>query len=144
MSDLAWPRKVDVRLPGKGNSNSHGARPVHLIITMMKWIRTSRLSIKDSLSRGQVRRKAPWDALSLAHSLILSLSRRHTHTNTLTLSLFLCFSLSLSLALSLSHTHTYTLSHSGAAQDGARRKKLPAGDCARLSTPEGRELRDPT
>ena len=45
-------RKVDVRLPGKGNSNSHGARPVHLIITMMKWIRTSRLSIKNSLSLG--------------------------------------------------------------------------------------------
>jgi len=39
-------RKVDVRLPGKGN----GARPVHLIITMIKWIRTSRLSIKNSLS----------------------------------------------------------------------------------------------
>ena len=34
-------RKVDVRLPGKGNSNSHGARPVHPIITMIKW--TSRL-----------------------------------------------------------------------------------------------------
>jgi len=33
-------RKADVRLPGKGNSNTHGARPVHLIITMMKWIRT--------------------------------------------------------------------------------------------------------
>jgi len=33
---------------GKGNSNSHGARPVHLIITMIKWIRTSRLSIKNS------------------------------------------------------------------------------------------------
>jgi len=29
------PRKVDVRLPGKGNSNSHGARPVYLIITMI-------------------------------------------------------------------------------------------------------------
>ena len=43
-------RKVDVRLPGKGNSNSHGARPVHLIIKMIKWIRTSRLSIKNSLS----------------------------------------------------------------------------------------------
>jgi len=43
-------RKVDVRLPGKGNSNSHGARPVHLIITMITWIRTSRLSIKNSLS----------------------------------------------------------------------------------------------
>jgi len=35
-------RKVDVRLPGKGNSNSHGARPVHRIITMIKLIRTSR------------------------------------------------------------------------------------------------------
>ena len=34
----------------KGNSNSHGARPVHLIITMIKWIRTSRLSINNSLS----------------------------------------------------------------------------------------------
>ena len=34
----------------KGNSNSHGARPVHLIITMLKWIRTSRLSIKNSLA----------------------------------------------------------------------------------------------
>ena len=37
-------RKVDVRLPGKG------ARPVHLIITMIKWIRTRRLPIKNSLS----------------------------------------------------------------------------------------------
>jgi len=42
-----WLRKVDVRLPGNGNSNSHGARPVHLIITMIKWIRTSRSSIKN-------------------------------------------------------------------------------------------------
>jgi len=46
------PRKVDVRLPGKGNSNSHGARPVHLIILMIMWTRTSRLSIKNSLSLG--------------------------------------------------------------------------------------------
>ena len=43
-------RKVDIRLPGKGNSNYHGARPVHRIISMVKWIRTSRLSIKNSLS----------------------------------------------------------------------------------------------
>ena len=43
-------RKVDVRVPGKGNSNSHGARPVHPIITMIKWIRTCRFSIKNSLS----------------------------------------------------------------------------------------------
>jgi len=33
-------RKVDVRLPEKGKSNSHGARPVHLFITMIKWVRT--------------------------------------------------------------------------------------------------------
>ena len=45
-------RKVDARLPGKGNSNSHGAKPAHLIITMMKWIRTSRLSTTLSLSLG--------------------------------------------------------------------------------------------
>jgi len=34
------------RLPGKGNSIAHGARPVHLLITMTKWIRISRLSIE--------------------------------------------------------------------------------------------------
>jgi len=32
-------------------TNSHGARPVHLIITMIKWIRTSRLSRKNSRRR---------------------------------------------------------------------------------------------
>jgi len=47
---VPWTRKVDVRLPGKGNSDLHGARPVHPIITMIKRIRTSRLSIKNSLS----------------------------------------------------------------------------------------------
>jgi len=34
----------------KGIQNSHGARPVHQIISMIKWIRTSRLSIKNSPS----------------------------------------------------------------------------------------------
>ena len=49
-SDCDSPaRKVDVRLPGKGISNSLGARPFHLIITMIKWIRTIRMSIKNSL-----------------------------------------------------------------------------------------------
>jgi hypothetical protein len=38
-----------MRLPGKGNSNSHGARPAHQIISMIKWIRTISLSIKISL-----------------------------------------------------------------------------------------------
>ena len=28
-------REVDARLPGNGNSTSHGARPVHLNITMI-------------------------------------------------------------------------------------------------------------
>ena len=40
-------------LKQKENSTSHGARPAHLIITMIKWIRTSRLSIQNSLSRQQ-------------------------------------------------------------------------------------------
>ena len=46
----ACARKVDIRLPGKGSSNLHGARPVHQIIAIMQWIRTSRLSTKKSLS----------------------------------------------------------------------------------------------
>ena len=45
-------RKVDIRLPGKGNSNSYGARPFRLIITMIKWIQTSRLPRKNFLSLG--------------------------------------------------------------------------------------------
>ena len=38
-----------MRLPGKGKTNFNGARPVHQILSMMKWIRTSRLSMKNSL-----------------------------------------------------------------------------------------------
>jgi hypothetical protein len=50
-SSFAPPaRKVNVRLPGKGDSNSHDARSAHQIISMMKWTRTSRLPIKNSLS----------------------------------------------------------------------------------------------
>ena len=45
-------RRVDVILPRKGNSDSNSARPVHLIITMIKRIRTRRLSIKKSLYAG--------------------------------------------------------------------------------------------
>ena len=50
--------------PPKGNSNSHGARPVHLIITMIKWIRTSRLSIKNSLASVAKSRRLP----TMAHT----------------------------------------------------------------------------
>ena len=49
-------RKVDIRLPAKGNANPHGARPVHLVVTMMKWFRTSALLIKNSLATGQKKR----------------------------------------------------------------------------------------
>ena len=59
--DTRGARKVDA--PGKGNSNSHGARPVYLIITMINRIRTSRLPIKNSLSA--VLRARRWVALSL-------------------------------------------------------------------------------
>ena len=41
-------RKPDVKLPEKWNSNSHGARPVHQITMVIKWIRTGRLSMNDS------------------------------------------------------------------------------------------------
>ena len=44
---LEGSRKVDVRLPGKESSNSHGARPVHLIITMIKWIQSGSLHGRD-------------------------------------------------------------------------------------------------
>ena len=47
--DLA-ARKVDARLPEKRHSNSHCARPVHQIISMIKWIPTSRLSIQKRRS----------------------------------------------------------------------------------------------
>ena len=44
------------------DSNSDGARPVHLIITMIKWIRTRRLSIKNSLSGLLARERTFGDA----------------------------------------------------------------------------------
>ena len=37
-----------MRLPGKGNPKCYGARPVHQIITMIKWIQNIRLSIRYS------------------------------------------------------------------------------------------------
>ena len=38
-------QQVDIRLPVKVNSTSHGERPVHQMISMMKWIRTRTLSL---------------------------------------------------------------------------------------------------
>ena len=51
-------KKVDVRLPGKGNQNSYGERPIHLIITMFRWIRTSRLSTRTFSLQGAVFRNS--------------------------------------------------------------------------------------
>jgi len=65
-------REVDVGLPGKGNSNSHGARPVHLIITMIKRIRASKLSIKNSLSAREGRRFCKATALLARFFLLKS------------------------------------------------------------------------
>ena len=39
--------------PAPWEVSAPGARPVHLLLTMIKWIRTSRLSIKNSLSAPQ-------------------------------------------------------------------------------------------
>jgi hypothetical protein len=58
--------KVYTRLPGIENSNSHGARPVCQIISMIKWIQNSRLLMKYCLSGGTAGRARPpsnvaWD-----------------------------------------------------------------------------------
>ena len=50
-------RRHLVVLRRKRNSNSHGARPVHLSITLIKWIRTSRLPITNSLSVEELRHR---------------------------------------------------------------------------------------
>ena len=52
---MVSPRKVESRCKAtwKRKFKSHGARPVHLITTMMKWIWTSRLSLRNSISLGE-------------------------------------------------------------------------------------------
>jgi len=44
------PRKVDIRLPEKGIQTPMAQGRSTIIISMIKWIRTSRLLIKNSLS----------------------------------------------------------------------------------------------
>ena len=68
-------RKVDIRLPGKGNSNSHGARPVHQIIWMIKQIRTSRLSMTKS-SSAQVPYSGPTPPEG-THRYVITLYKQH-------------------------------------------------------------------
>ena len=74
-----------------------GRKKVHLITTMIKWIRTSRLSIKNSLSGGEAH---PWSAGQRAFAGARAAARSSLSLS-LSLSLFLLLSLSLSLSLSL-------------------------------------------
>ena len=76
---LSSTRKVDVRLPGQGDSQSHGARPVHLIITTIKWTRTSRLSrcyLAPRRTRGQSGSPTPGRAPRSSHAARLSSTRK--------------------------------------------------------------------
>ena len=50
-------RKVDVRLPGNGDSNSHSARPVHLINTMT--VESDLQVVNSELSLSSVHRVCP-------------------------------------------------------------------------------------
>ena len=65
------------------NSNSHGARPVHPSITMMKWIRTSMLSIKYSLSdlRASGERCTPTSSVGPPHTPAASFVHSVSHDN---------------------------------------------------------------
>ena len=68
-----------VRLPRKGNSKAHGARPVHLI-SMMKSIRTSRLSTKNFLSlEHQLLRDARLPPASVSRVYRVTSRIRNTH-----------------------------------------------------------------
>jgi len=58
-------KKVDTRLPGKGISNAHGARPVNQIISMIKRIRTSRFSTKTLSSGLKLTLKISYDIVSI-------------------------------------------------------------------------------
>ena len=63
--DQVWcTSKVDMSLTGKENSNSHGARPVHQVISVIKWIQTRRISIENSLSLKGVGCRNSWNPVT--------------------------------------------------------------------------------
>jgi len=76
---LRTPRSFPEPTPYNGNSNSHGARPIHQIISMIKWIRTSRLSVQNclSLAHAAVFSRAVIEVLEEALLLLLLLYSRH-------------------------------------------------------------------
>jgi hypothetical protein len=87
------------------------------IISMMKWIRTSRLSIKNSLSR---RSQQAQSSRRDVHSLKVSLS--HTRSLSLSFCLSLTHTLTHSISLSLSHARQLPALHARVMQSppGAR------------------------
>ena len=74
-------RKVDISLPGNGNSNSHGARPVHQIVNLTQ-AAESYARFLDETARSSISpparglRKDHARVLSLSLSLFLSVSRK--------------------------------------------------------------------
>ena len=72
----AYP-KVDIRLPGIGNSNSHGAGPAHQIISMMKWIRANRLTTNNSLSHEPHQDHNVMDGGTLAGAVVPAVGSRN-------------------------------------------------------------------
>ena len=68
-------RKVDVRIYEKGSSNFHGARPLHLTISMITWTRTSRLSIRAGGALPPSHRTDPADVVFVDHFLRLGVYR---------------------------------------------------------------------
>jgi len=59
-------------------AGTHAARPVHQIISMMKWIRTSRLSIKNSLPAEMASRNYEIGAMSEAKRAVVYVQVWHT------------------------------------------------------------------
>ena len=96
--------EMGVSLPPKGNSNSHGARPVHLFITMIKWIRTLNPAAPSPATQT---RDASLDAPRCAGRVAPEQGQGSGPSPP---------SLSLSLSLSLSHTHTPQMMTCGAGQ----------------------------
>ena len=121
---MTGTKKVNTRLPVKGNSNFHGARPVHSnsiagFCPCRSWRRSLGSTRSSSRPWGvTVPSRSRYHALG-AHTLCLY----HTHILSLTHTLF--------LPLSLSHTHTLSRTHSLAythrwGGDGAESLPIPS------------------
>jgi len=82
LHEFVLRREEDVRLPGKGTSHVHSARPVHPIITIIQWIQASGSAIRNRLSRSaQGGRHKPQKALDggIPGSFLEPLGRSWSH-----------------------------------------------------------------